>query len=281
LKTSELSTRRKKMPWGRIALQTLLLLLAVLMAFPFFYLFKLSVQPDADVRELPIKFLPSKLMFINYMRVIEQFPILQQFWNTVFYATCTTTLTILTGALASYALAKLSLPGSRWLTLFFISSMLLPPEMRAVPMFSMMASFKWVDTWQGMILPLASTGFTIFFIYQFMITIPFELLDASRIDGASENTILWKIIMPLSKTALGTMALYNFLFRWRDFIWPLFMTKGNVTTLSVGLSAFKTGERLMPWNLIGTASMFLFLPSLFLFLGLRRYIMQAVSTEFK
>ena len=77
------------------------------------------------------------------------------------------------------------------------------------------------------------------------------------------------------------MALYNFLFRWRGFIWPLVMTKGRVTTLSVGLAAFKTGEHLMPWNLIGTASMFLFIPALVLFIGLRPYIMQAVTTEFK
>ena len=212
---------------------------------------------------------------------MQQFPILTQFLNTIIYASATTILAILTATLASYALAKLDLPGSRVITLFFISTMLLPPEMRVVPMFTMMASFGWVDTWQGMILPLAATGFAIFFIYQYMITLPTELLDAARIDGASESIILWKIVLPLSKTALGTMALYNFLFRWRGFIWPLVMTKGSVTTLSVGLSAFKTGEHLMPWNLIGAATMFLFLPSLFLFLGLRRYIMQAVAIEFK
>ena len=266
---------------SKIILHIVMVILAASMAFPFFYLFKLSLQPDEDVWRLPILFLPSKLKLINYFTVVQQFPILTQFLNTIIYASATTILAILTATLASYALAKLDLPGSRVITLFFISTMLLPPEMRVVPMFTMMASFGWVDTWQGMILPLAATGFAIFFIYQYMITLPTELLDAARIDGASESIILWKIVLPLSKTALGTMALYNFLFRWRGFIWPLVMTKGSVTTLSVGLSAFKTGEHLMPWNLIGAATMFLFLPSLFLFLGLRRYIMQAVAIEFK
>jgi multiple sugar transport system permease protein len=251
------------------------------MAFPFFYLAKLSLQPGADVRELPIRFLPSELQFENYVTVVIEYPVLQQFWNTIIYSTTTTVLTVLTGALAAYALAKLELPGGRAITLFFIATMLLPPPMRAVPMYTLMAQFGWVDTWRGMILPLASTGFAIFFLFQFMITIPSELLDAARIDGASENAILWKIIIPLSKTAMGTMALYNFLFRWRGFIWPLVMTKGRVTTLSVGLAAFKTGEHLIPWNLVGTTAMFLFLPSLVLFLGLRPYIMQAVTTEFK
>jgi len=253
----------------------------IIMAFPFFYLAKLSLQPEADVQVLPIRFLPSRLEFQNYYTVLEEYPILGQFWNSVVYSATTTVLTVLSGALAAYALAKLELPGGRIITLFFIATMLLPPPMRAVPMYTLMAQFGWVDTWRGMIFPLAATGFAIFFLYQFMITIPTELLDAARIDGASENDLLWKIIVPISKTAMGTMALYNFLFRWRGFIWPLVMTKGRVTTLSVGLAAFKTGEHLMPWNLIGTASMFLFIPALVLFLGLRPYIMQAVTTEFK
>ncbi len=272
---------RRRGGWRTAVVHLVLFLVALLMAFPFLYLLKLSVQTDGDVRQLPIRMLPGRLQPGNYLTVIEEFPILRQFLNTVIYAAGTTMLTIATAALASYALAKLDLPGARIITLFFISTMLLPPEMRAVPMFTMMARLGWVDTWQGMILPLAATGFAIFFIYQFMITIPKELLDAARIDGASEGAIMWRIALPLSRTALGTMALYNFLFRWRGFIWPLVMTKGHVTTLSVGLSAFKTGEHLTPWNLIGAATMFLFLPSLFLFLGLRRYIMQAVATEFK
>ncbi len=279
--TKQVRPKKRGRKSRQLLLHVFLMLLAILMAFPFFYLFKLSLQSDMDTQQLPIRFLPSTLCPTNYAVVVEQFPILQQLLNTIIYATGTTVLTIFTAVFASYALAKLELPGGRIITLFFISTMLLPPEMRAVPMFTMMARFGWVDTWQGMILPLAATGFAIFFIYQYMITIPKELLDAARIDGASENAILWRIAMPLSKTALGTMALYNFLFRWRGFIWPLVMTKGSVTTLSVGLSAFKTGEHLTPWNLIGAASMFLFIPSLIMFLALRREIMRAVAVEFK
>jgi ABC-type glycerol-3-phosphate transport system permease component len=114
-----------------------------------------------------------------------------------------------------------------------------------------------------------------------MITIPDEMLEAARIDGASEFQILRTIILPISKTAIFTMALYNFLFRWRGFIWPLVMTKGHVTTLPVGLSALKRSEYLMQWNLIGAATMFSFIPSLLLFLALRRYIMSAIAVEFK
>ncbi|MCP4395945.1 MAG: carbohydrate ABC transporter permease [bacterium] len=259
----------------------ILLILAVIMAFPFFYLLKLSLQPDADVMQLPIKFIPTKLMLSNFVGVLKQVPIGEQLTNTLIYAISTSVLTVFTGAFAAYALAKLYLPGARWLTLFFISTMLLPPEVRAIPMYTMMADLGWVDTWKGMILPLASTGFAIFFLYQYMITIPDEMMEAARIDGASEFQILWSIILPVSSTAIFTMGLYNFLFRWRGFIWPLVMTKGSVTTLPVGLSALKRSEFLLQWNLISAGTMFSFIPSLLIFLALRRYIMSAVAVEFK
>lgn len=271
--------RRKRT--RQILLHSVLILLTVIMAFPFFYLIKLSLQPDADVMQLPIKFFPSKIQFSNFTSVLEQVPIGTQLINTLIYAVSTSILTVLTGTFAAYALAKLRLPGARWLTLFFISTLLLPPEIRAIPMYTMMADLGWVDTWKGMILPLASTGFAIFFLYQYMITIPDEMLEAARIDGASESQILWTIILPLAKTSIFTMGLYNFLFRWRGFIWPLVMTKGRVTTLPVGLSALKRAEYLMQWNLIGAATMFSFIPSLILFLALRRFIMSAIAVEFK
>ena len=262
-------------------IHSILSVLTIIMAFPFFYLLKLSLQPDVDVMQLPIKFIPTELVFANFIGVLKQVPIGEQLSNTLMYSISTSLLTVLTGAFAAYALAKLRLPCARWLTLFFISTMLLPPEVRAIPMYTMMADLGWVDTWKGMILPLSSTGFAIFFLYQFMITIPDEMMEAARIDGASEFQILWFIILPVSSTAIFTMGLYNFLFRWRGFIWPLVMTKGSVTTLPVGLSALKRSEFLLQWNLICAGTMFSFIPSLLIFLALRRYIMSAVAVEFK
>ena len=264
-----------------MAKKIILILFILIMAFPFIYLLKLSIQPQKDIFEVPIRFFPSGIKLDNYLEVMKLFPLLNQLLNSLIYAVSTTILTVLTAAMAAYGLAKLKVPGSRLFILFFIATMLLPPEIRAIPMYTLMAKFKWVDTWQGMIIPLATTGFAIFFIYQYMITIPDEMLEAARIDGASELQLLIFIILPLSKTSLATMGLYNFLFRWRGFIWPLIMTRGSVTTLSVGLSELKTGEGLMQWNLIGSATMFLLLPSLILFLCLRKYIMKAIAVNLK
>lgn len=258
-----------------------MLIVALLMAFPFLYLFKLSLQPGADVMQLPIKFIPSSFHLENLWNVNKIIPVTRFFINTIAYAVVTTVLTITTGTMAAYALAKLDLPGSRLIMLCFISSVLLPPEIRAIPMYTLVSGFGWIDTWKGMIIPMASTGFSIFFLYQYFITIPTEILESARIDGAGELRIMVSIAVPMSMTAIASMGLYNFLFRWRGFIWPLIMTRGNVTTLSVGLSQLKTGEQLTQWNMIAAATMYTFIPALVLFLLLRRYIFQAVSMNLK
>ncbi|MCF7945055.1 MAG: carbohydrate ABC transporter permease [Spirochaetia bacterium] len=259
----------------------LILIAAIIMAFPFLYLIKLSLQPTQDVMQLPILFIPSSLHFENLWKVNELIPVLRFFNNTVLYAVSTTVLTITTGTMAAYALAKLDLPGSKLIMLCFISSVLLPPEIRAIPMYTLVSGFGWIDTWKGMIIPMASTGFSIFFLYQYLITIPTEILESARIDGASELRIMVSIAIPMSVTAIASMALYNFLFRWRGFIWPLIMTRGKVTTLSVGLSQLKTGEQLTQWNMIASATMYTFIPALLLFLFLRKYIFQAISMNLK
>lgn len=256
-------------------------LISFIMAFPFLYLLKLSLQPDADVFSVPIELIPSSIDFVNYIRAVDKFPLLEQLLNSVIYATTTTVTTVLTATFAAYALAKLRLPGARILIIFFIGTMLLPPEIRVIPMYTLVAQLGWVNTWWGLIMPLTTTGFAVFFLYQFTITLPDELLEVARIDGASEGRILVSLILPLAKTAMATMAIYNFLFRWRGFVWPLVVTRGDVTTLSVGLSTLKTGQGLMQWNLIGAATMFLFIPSLILFLVLKRHVLNAVAYTIK
>jgi len=265
----------------KIFMHLLFSCLAFFTFFPFIYLLLLSLQTDVDIAKVPPAFFPSHLLFENYIRVLSRFPLLDQLLNTVIYASTTTLMVVLTASLAAYALAKLNLPGRTLLTIFFVSSLLLPPNIRAIPMYTLIARLGWADTWKGMILPLSCTGFAIFFLYQYMITIPQNLIDAARIDGASEGTILIRIITPLAKTAIGTIGLYNFLFRWRDYIWPLIVTRGKVTTLAVGIGALQTTEYLILWNLVAAGTMFLFIPSLLLFLGLRRYIMNAVAIELK
>jgi len=279
--TQQTRLARSRKNLSRIIAHSILICITIATIFPFFYVALLSILPDSDALQLPIKIIPSKIMLSNYLRAMDRLPILDQITNSFIFASSTTILTVLTAFLAAYALAKINPPGSKYIILFFISTLLFSPPMRAIPTFTLMAKFGWIDTWKGLILPFATTGFAIFFLYQFIITLPTELIEAARIDGASEIKILTRIILPLSKSALGTICVYNFLFRWRAFIWPLIMTKGRITTLTVGLASLKSEEHLVEWNTIGATSMFLLVPSLILYLVLRRYIMQASAIGFK
>lgn len=273
--------RKARKKTGRLIAHLILIIITLLTIFPFFYVLLLSILPDSDALELPIKIIPSRIDLSNYARALERNPLLEQIKNSFIFSASTTALTAFSAFCAAYALGKLEIPGSRIILMFFITNLLFSPPMRAVPTFTFMAKLGWIDTWPGMIMPFATTGFAIFFLYQFVITIPKGLIEVARIDGAPEGKILTLIILPLSKTAISTIMLYNFLFRWRAFIWPLIMTKGNVTTLTVGIASLKSEEHLVEWNTIGATAMFLLVPSVVLFLFIRKHIMQGTQMTFK
>jgi multiple sugar transport system permease protein len=271
----------KSQQLARVGGYFLLGALAVLTALPFVYLFKLSVQPERDILQIPIKIIPSALAWQNYQLVFARLPLARQMWNTFVYASVSAILSVMTGSMAAYALAKLRLRGARWMLGGFLATILFPPATRAIPLYALMAQWGWIDTWQGLILPMASNGVAIFFLYQYLLTLPDELCAVARLDGASEGRIFVLIILPLAQPALAIMLFYLFLLRWNDVIWPLLMTKGHVTTLPVGLAALKDSAGLIPWNIIGAAMMFSFVPSLGLFLRLRRHIMQPIGRDLK
>ena len=259
-----------------------MILMIFVVTFPFLFMIKLSIQPEPDIYRIPIKFIPSISKFSNYIDIHKSFPVLKQFSNSIIYASVASLLSVVTATLAAYPLAKLKPPGHKWLIRLVLIAILLPPGLRAIQLYTIMANWGWVDTWVGMILPLAATGFATFWMYQYMITIPNEMIEAGRIDGASEFQILRFIIVPISRSAIGTLMLYMFIFRWRDYIWPLIMTKGNVTTLSVGLAQYSQGgELLIKWHMVATMAVFLFVPTMILFLMLRRVIMGAVTVSLK
>ena len=151
--------------------------------------------------------------------------------------------------------------------------------MRAIPLYTMIASWNWVDTWAGLVLPLVATGFGLFFMRQFMLTIPDSVLEAARMDGAGEIQVFLRMVMPMSVPGMATLTLFNFVFRWNDYMWPLVVTRSQWTTLPLGVLVFKTSENLVPWNLVAAAAVITLTPVLVLFVALRRQIMDGVALQ--
>ncbi|MGB9678096.1 MAG: carbohydrate ABC transporter permease, partial [Candidatus Ratteibacteria bacterium] len=201
-------------------------------------------------------------------------PILMYYKNSLIVAISVTLSVLLTSSLAGYSFAKLKFPGREAFFRFVLSTMMFPVFIFLIPVYYLMKLFGWLNNYLSLITPFMVSGYGIFLMRQFILTIPNELLDSARIDGASELKIYLKIILPLLKPALATLAILTFIGQWNSFLWPLIVTSSSqhLMTLPVGISrlslAFSTTET---QHLILTALVLQVVPTVALFLFLQRY----------
>jgi ABC-type glycerol-3-phosphate transport system permease component len=252
---------------------------SLLVVFPLLYVVLLSLQTAREASAIPPTIVPAAANVRNYATILDRLPIARLFSNSMVYSVTTTLMVLVTSLLAAYATSKIRLPGRNLIVGLFVGSILVPPAVRTIPLYTMIAEWGWVDTWAGLSLPLMATGFGLFFMRQYLLTIPDEVIEAARIDGAGELQIIWSVITPLAVPGLAVLALYNFLFRWNDYLWPLVVTRDGWKTLPVAITAFKTSEQLVTWNLIAAASVVTLIPVLVLFFALRAKIMDGMALQ--
>lgn len=202
---------------------------------------KLTVPRDRLVRREHVA--PQ---FTNYTDPIlgrggaDAFPFLRYFWNSTFVTTAATLLTLLVNAMAAFALSKYRFRGRDAIVVIIVSTLLIPPTVILVPLFVTVQSLGLFNSLWGVIIPAIASPTGVFLLRQYMLTIPDELIEAARMDAASEWKIFWRIIVPLSAPALAVLAILSVIWRWNDFMWPLIvLTKSEVYTLQLGLSTFK------------------------------------------
>lgn len=247
---------------------------AIWMILPFFWLFSASLMTSQELLAFPPKLIPSQAQWQNYEEVIRRIPIFVYYRNSVIVALSVTISTLLTSSLAGYSFAKLKFPGRQVLFRFVLSTMMFPVFIFLIPVYYLMKLFGWLNSYLSLITPFVVSGYGIFLMRQFILTIPDELLDSARIDGASEIVIYLKIILPLLRPALATLAILTFIGQWNSFLWPLIITTSSphLTTLPVGISrlslAFSTVEN---QHLILAALVLQVIPTVALFLFLQRY----------
>jgi len=256
-----------------------LTLLSVVAVFPVAYALLLAFQNNDEATSIPPTIFPSTLRWQNFLVVSERIDVPDLFMNSLVYSATTTVMVIITALLAGYAVAKLRIPGKRLILASFVGAILIPPAVRAIPLYTMIARLDWVDTWAGLSMPLMATGFGLFFFHQYMLTIPDSFLESARIDGCREPQIMWRIVAPLARPGIFTLMLYNFLFRWNGYLWPLVVTRDKWTTLPVGISVFKTSEQLVTWNLIAAAAVITLIPVLLLFAFVGRRIIYGLALQ--
>jgi alpha-1,4-digalacturonate transport system permease protein len=214
----------------------------------------------------------------NYITGVRRFNFGRFLWNSILVTVTATLLTLLVNSMAAFALAKYKFPGRQTIFLTMIATLMVPLSVILVPIFLVITQVGWNNNLLGIIVPVAATPTGVFLLRQYMLTIPNELLDAARIDGASEWRIYAQIILPLAKPALAVLAIFSVMWRWNDFLWPLIvLSRSEYFTLQVGLAAFQ-GEHMVQWNLILAMTVLTLLPITIVFAILQRNITTGIAT---
>jgi multiple sugar transport system permease protein len=257
-----------------------LVIVAVVWITPLLWIISTSLKPESQAISHPIRWIPETLTLGNYEAVISntsEAPILQWFWNSFFIATTHTILILLLNSLAAYAYARLKFKGRDFLFWSLMITMMIPPVINLIPVYSIVDYLGWVDTPWAMIIPGLGGVFGIFLLRQFFLGIPEELEEAARIDGATTFQIFWKIILPLAKPALVVVGLFTFMGNWNDFLWPLIVTNSvEARTLPVGLSILQ-GTYNIQYAKMMAATVFSAVPVIILFIFTQRFFVKGIS----
>ena len=237
--------------------------------------------PDQEVKvdiqdRTPLKKLD--FAFENYTGVFSQFTFGRYLWNSVFITVIATILTLLFNSMAAFALSKYQFRGQKAVFLLIISTLMIPPTIILAPAFLVINTLEMTNTLWGVIIPAVGTPTGVFLLRQYMLTIPDEMLEAARMDNASEWKIYWKIILPLSAPALAVLAIFSVMWRWNDFLWPLIiLSKSENFTLQLALNSFQ-GELNTQWHYLLAMTVITLIPITLVFAFLQKYITTGIAS---
>lgn len=264
---------------GRVLVYAILLALAISTLLPFCWMLSTSLKPEGTEFQLPFRWVLGTVAWDNYVKIfqIPIIPLARIFLNTVVTSAVIVAAQVITGAMGAYAFARLRFPGRERLFLMYLATLMVPGQVTLIPNFLIMKYLGWINTYWALTIPGFTGAFGTFLLRQFFLTIPKELEDAARIDGASRWDILWRVIVPLSGPALATLGLFSFLGAWNSFLWPLVVTNSaDMRTLSVAISLF-SGSYTTQWTLLMAASIVSIVPILAVFLAAQRYFIRGIS----
>ena len=270
-------TPRRRLKRGKFTLHLFLILGSVVMLLPFIWMLSTSLKEPKEIFTYPPIWVPSTFAWSNYTEALTAMPFDRFYLNSFFVALSVTTLQILTSSLAAFAFARLRFRGRDALFLIYLATLMIPFPVLLIPNFILVRELGWYDTYQALILPPAFSAFSTFLLRQHFKSLPLELDDAARIDGASSFRIWWQIIMPMSKTALAAVAIFVFLGNWNEFLWPLVVTNSEeMRTIPVGLSAFQ-GQYNVKWQLLMAAAVVAMLPVLVVYLFAQKWFIKGIT----
>lgn len=276
--------RRGRMPrhrvkfWiGRTATYVILIIGAATMLIPFLWMVSTSLMTNSEVYTYPPKLLPERFLWENYREALTMLPFGRFFLNTIIITGASVIGQLITCSMAAHAFARLQFKGRDKLFGIYLSTMMIPAIVTLIPSFLIISAFGWSDTYWALFTPTLTSVWGIFLLRQFFMSIPRDYEDAARLDGASEWTIFFRIILPLSKPALATLSIFAFMASWKDFLWPLIVTNTmEMRPVEVGIAMFSSLYS-TNWPYQMAAAVIVMLPIVIVFFLAQRYFIEGIS----
>jgi multiple sugar transport system permease protein len=271
--------RRRRAELRSVVSHLLLVALALMFIAPLLYALGTSLKPMDEVFTRPPTLIGSEVRFENYIEAFQFAPFGLYFFNSFLVAIIGTAVVVAVSSLSAFAFARLRFPGRELLFVLFLGTLMVPQEVLIVPMYWLMQVLGWVDSYQALILPFAFTAFGTFLLRQFFLTVPVELVDSARVDGAGPFNIFFRILLPLSRPALAVLAMFTFIAYWGSFLWPLIVID-NISvkgTVPLGLTSFMSQQGTQ-WHLMMAAAVLAMVPSVLLVVLLQKNLVRGLLT---
>lgn len=253
---------------------------AIIAIGPFLYLLSPSFRQSFELFSYPPQWIPKSFYWGNFSTILNETSYVRWAVNTLVFATSVTLITLVINTMAGYAFARLRFPGRTALFILVVSTLMIPTAVLIAPLYIIVSNMPgWthagVNTHLGLILPMCASPLGVFMMRQFMLTLPEALVEAARLDGASEWQIFRKIVLPLMKPAIVVLGIFTFMFQWVNFLWPLVITTtDDMRTLTVGVASLQ-GQFVTNWGVISAAAVMTMLPVIIIFLIFQRWFVQA------
>lgn len=271
---------KKQFNIKRLLIYLILIVISIGTLIPLLWALSSSLKSHSEIFVYPPQWIPHALKWNNYVEAWNRVPFGRFLLNSLYLSLIITAFQLIISSLAAYAFARLHFPGRDKLFLMYLGTMMIPGQVMLIPNFILMKFFGWIDSYQAVVLPEVFNMFSIFITFilrQYFLTLPYELEDAAMIDGCSRFETFWHIIMPMSKPALVTAALFTFKDQWNNFLWPLIIINTpEKMPIQVGLTFFR-GEFTTEWEVLLAGTMIALIPVIIAFLLGQKYFVKGFS----
>lgn len=265
---------------GVVVSYVLLILVALIFVSPLIYMVATSLKPAGETFTSPPTLFGSSIRWENYVEAFTYLPFAKFLLNGLFVAVTGTAINMAVSVLSGYAFSRLRWRGRSLVFVLFLATMMIPQDVLLVPLYVMMQGFGWVDSFQALIVPFAFTALGAFLCRQFFLTLPQELEDAARVDGAGVVRTFVFVMLPLARPTMAVLAVFSFIAYWNSFLWPLIVINDVDTygTIPLGLQQF-FGQQGSQWNLVMAAAVISMLPTVLMLILLQKHLIKGIVTS--